>query len=120
MTKVLYRISRGVCPAPDRQWVDALFAEAAAVEPGISRFFWLLGAFGLMTQRYARQAIAMVSPAWLVSLVLAVGFVVLAFVEYEGLAIEDDWYPALAALFAAVLLALSVLNLKRDTSESWP
>ena len=120
MTNVLYRISRGVCPASDRQWLEALFAEADAVEPGPGRVLWLLGAFGLLTQRYVRRLVAMISPAWLVSLTLAVGFFVLAFVEYEGFAIEDDWYPAFAALSAAVLLALSLLSLKRDTSESWP
>ena len=120
MTRVLYRISRTACPASDRPWLDALFAEIDAVETGWARFVWLAGALGLLANRHAQRLAAMISPAWLACFVAMIAFAALAFVEYEGFAIEDDWYPALVALFAAMLIALSVLNLRRPTSEVWP
>lgn len=120
MTRVLYRISRTACPASDRPWLDALFAEIDAVETGGARLIWLFGVLGLLANRHAQRIATMITPAWLACFAAAIAFAVMGFIEYEGLVIEDDWYPAIAAFAATTLIALSVVNLKRHVSELWP
>jgi len=120
MTRVLHRISRNACPAADRPWLDALFAEIDAIESGRARLLWLLGAFGLVTSRYVRRILMIVTPSWLACFVAALGFSWLGIIEYEALAIEDDWYPALATSSFAALLGISILNLRRRTPDTWP
>ena len=120
MTRVLHRISRSACPAADRPWLDALFAEIDAVESGPDRLVWLLGAVGLLVNRHLRRVAGMVTPVWFACLAAALAFAWLGFIEYEGLAVEDDWYPALTATSFAALLGVSVINLRRHTIETWP
>jgi cytochrome bd-type quinol oxidase subunit 2 len=120
MTRVLHRISRTACPASDRPWLDALFAELDAVESARARLVWLLGAVGLVAGRRAQRLAAMVSPAWLASLFAVCAFSFLAFVQYEGFVTEDDWYLAFAAAAIAVLIAVSAINLRRRPPEAWP
>jgi hypothetical protein len=112
MTRVLHRLSRSVCPAIDRPWVDALFAELEAIETGRGRVLWLLGATHLVFDRYVA---ALLSPVNLLLLAAAALFAWMAIMEYEGLAVEDDWYGPVAAIFVAGLIAASVLNLRRST-----
>ena len=111
MTRVLHRLSRRACPAVDRPWLDALFAELEAIETGRGRLLWLLGATHLVFDRYVA---ALLSPVNLLLLAAAVFFAWMAIMEYEGLAVEDDWYGPVAAIFVAGLIAVSVVNLRRN------
>ena len=120
MTRILYRVSRTACPTSDRPWIDALFAELDAVEPARARLVWLLGALGFIAGRRSRRLTTLLSPAWLASLLAVFAFTFLAFIEYEGFLTEDDWYAALAAGAAAILIAASVHNLRRRPPEAWP
>lgn len=120
MTRLLHRISRSACPPADRPWLDALFAESDAVESGRARLVWLLGALGLVADRHARRLASMITPTWLACLIATLAFAYMGFIEYEGLAIEDDWYPAFAAITAATLICVSLLNLRRRSTEVWP
>ena len=120
MTRVLHRISRGLCPAADRRWVDALFAELDAIDSLRGRALWLLGAIGIMLDRNVWRLAAAVTPASMACLVAAVCFGALAIIEYEGLALEDDWYGPIAAGFAAGLIGVSVLNVRRRETGARP
>jgi hypothetical protein len=120
MTRVLHRISRSACPAADRPWLDALFAEIDAVDPGRARIFWLLGAFGLLAHRHLQGLGSVVTPLTLVFFFAAVVFAVMGITEYEGLALEDDWYPAVSAAFVAALIGVTVINLRRRPPRVWP
>jgi hypothetical protein len=111
MTRALHRISRGLCAPPDRPWLDALFAELETIETGRGRLLWLLGAAHLVFDRYLA---ALLSPSNLFLLAAAVLFAWLAITEYEGLAVEDDWYGPIAVSFVAGLIAVSVVNLRRN------
>ena len=120
MTRVLFRISRSACPPADRPWLDALFAEIDAVEPGRARLVWLLGALGFLANRRLRRLSSLVTPLSLACLVQALIFGAMGVTEYEGLAVEDDWYPGISALFAAALLGVMLINLKRRPPQAWP
>lgn len=120
MTRALLRISRAACPAADRRWFDALLAETAAVEPGRARFVWLLGALGFLANRYRRLFAAMITPAWLACLAATAALAYIAIIEYEGITSEDDWNFAFTAVAATVLIALSLINLRRHPPEAWP
>ena len=120
MSRVLYRLSRRACPPADRPWVDALFAELEAVEPGRDRLLWLLGAAGLLLDRYVRLLSFSLSRASLICLAAALTFGWLAIIEYEGLAVEDDWYGPVAALSTAALVCVSFLNLRRQATHVRP
>jgi hypothetical protein len=111
MTRVLHRISRGACPAADRPWLDALFAELEAIDSGRGRLLWLLGATHLVFDRYVA---VLFSPLNLLLLAAAILFGWMAVIEYEGLAVEDDWYGPIALIFVAGLIAVSVVNLRRN------
>jgi hypothetical protein len=111
MTRVLYRISRGVCPSSDRPWLDALFAELESIETSRGRLLWLLGATHLVFDRYLA---ALLRPINLLLLTGATLFAGMAITEYEGLAVEDDWYGPIAMIFVAGWIAVSVVNLRRN------
>ena len=113
MNDVLSRITRAAFPRDDRRWADALLAELAAIETGRGRLLWLLGAPWLLLDRYALRLAGLITPASLICLVATLVFGVLAFTEYEGLAIEDDWYPMITLIFVAGLFCVSFLNLRR-------
>ena len=120
MTRLLYRLSRGACPAADRPWLDALFAELGAIQSSRARCVWLLGATGLLLDRYTRLLTAAASPASLLLAASALVFGWMALTEYEGLLPEDDWYGILAALFIISLISISVLNLRRYSRSLRP
>ena len=120
MTRVLHRISRSACPAADRPWIDALFAELETIESGRARLLWLLGAADLILDRYMRQLAALVTPAAMLCLMGAAVFLTLALTQYEGLAPEDDWYFILAAIFTTSLIGVSGLSLRRNALDVQP
>jgi hypothetical protein len=120
MTRVLQRLTRGVCPAAERPWLDALFAEMEAIESGRARLLWLLGAAGLLADGYTRLIAIVVTPASLTLLSGAFVLGCMALIELEGLLPEDDWYGPLAALCTAGLIGVAVLNLRRPSRSSWP
>jgi hypothetical protein len=113
MNRVLHRISRSPYHAPDRRWVAALLAELATIQGRRARMLWLLGATGMLFGHYTRSLAALLTPVSLVCAAAALLFGVLAITEYEGLAVEDDWYPLIAAAAAAALICVSVFNLRR-------
>jgi uncharacterized membrane protein (DUF2068 family) len=120
MTRALLRISRAACPPADRRWFDALLAETQALEPGHDRFVWLLGALGFLADRYRRLLALMITPAWLTCLAATAALAYLAVIEFEGITSEDDWNFAFMALAAAMLIAVSLINLRRHPPEAWP
>jgi hypothetical protein len=120
MTRVLYRISRSACPAADRPWLDALFAELDAVDSTAGRLAWLLGAVGFVANRHLGR---LDGKLVLVAAFCFVGSLLLGVIWLTGneiFALDDDLYMAGAAIFASGLVALSVLQLKRPTPETWP
>jgi hypothetical protein len=117
MTRVLYRISRSACPAVDRPWLDALFAEIDAIESGKARLLWIFGAVGLLLDRYVRR----LDPRLMLAAVLCAGLSLASgvfwFTGYEGVTGEDDFYIMGAAIFASGLIALSAIQLTRPFME---
>jgi amino acid transporter len=120
MTRVLHRLSRNACPAAGRPWVDALFAEVEAIDSGRARLLWLLGAAGLLFDRYLRLFSAATTPLSLLLLATTAVFAWLAVTEYEGFAFEDDWYGLIAACFATSLVVVTAINLRRPTRSLRP
>jgi hypothetical protein len=113
MTRVLYRISRAACPATDRPWLDALFAEAGTVESGRDRLLWLLGALGLLVDRQARRLDPRLLIAAACCLALSLTSAAFWFTGYEGLTGEDDYSIAGTAVFVAALISLTALQFTR-------
>jgi hypothetical protein len=111
MSRLLYRVSRAVCPAPDRPWLDALLGEIEAIDSPHARLAWLLGAAHVVLDRYVA---AFLRPVNLLLLFSAVVFGWMAIIEYEGLPPEDDWYGPIAAASVAGWIAVSAFNLKRN------
>jgi hypothetical protein len=120
MTRVLYRISRGACHPRDRAWVDALFAESEAIGSVRARAAWLLGAFALSISGRLGRFAAAITPVSLACLAAAIVFAFMGITEYEGLAFEDDWYPAVSLAFVVALIGVAAFNLRRRTPEAWP
>lgn len=119
MTRVLYRISRAACPAADRPWLDALFAESDAVESGRTRLVWLFGAWGLLIDRQARRLDSRLLIAAALCLALSLASGALWFTGYEGLSLDDDFYMAGAAVFVSALVGLSAAQLRRPYQDRW-
>ncbi|HWC30157.1 MAG TPA: hypothetical protein VG845_08760 [Dehalococcoidia bacterium] len=117
MISALHRISRLALPPDDRRWLDALFAEADAVESAPARLLWLFGAAGLLLNR---NLAALCSPVSLLLLLATGFFATLAVIEYEGLALEDDWYGPIATLLATTLVGVWAVNLRRRHRGSQP
>ena len=120
MNRVLHRIAGSPGPAPDGRWVGALFAELAVIDSQRGRLLWLLGAAGLIAGHYTRRCTSLLTPISFICVIATVVFGVMAFTEYEGLAVEDDWYPLITAAFAAALICVSLLNLRRQTQAFRP
>jgi hypothetical protein len=119
MTRVLYRISRSACPAADRPWLDALYAESDAVESGRARLVWLLGAWGMLMDRQARRLDPRLVLAAVLCLALSLVSAALWFTGYEGLSLDDDLYMAGSAIFIAALVGLSAAQLRRPYPDGW-
>jgi hypothetical protein len=119
MTRVLYRISRSACPAADRPWLDALFAESDAVESGRARLVWLLGAWGMLMDRQAQRLDLRLIIGTAACLALSLVSGAFWFTGYEGLALDDDLYMAGSGIFIAALLGLSAAQLRRPYPDGW-
>lgn len=119
MTRVLYRISRSACPAADRPWLDALFAESDAVDSGRARFVWLLGAWGMLIDRQVRRLDPRLVLAAVFCLALSLISGALWQAGYEGLSIDDDFYMAGVAVFVSALIGLSAAQLRRPYPDGW-
>jgi amino acid transporter len=120
VTRVLYRISRNACPAADRPWLDALFAELEAVESTPARLLWLLGAVGLVASRHIGRLDARLVFASALCLAVSLLSGAIWFSGSEVFALDDDLYMAAAAFFASGLVGLSVLQLRHPMPETWP
>jgi hypothetical protein len=94
-------------------WLDALFAEADAIETANERGLWLLGAFGFLTNRLIDRAVSTFTWMSFVCFTATAVFGVMAVTEYEGLLLDDDWYPALALAAVLTLIGVSLANLRR-------
>jgi hypothetical protein len=120
VTRVLYRISRSACPAADRPWLDALFAELDAVDSASARLVWVLGAVGFVAHHHLGRLDGRLILAAVLCFVVSLLSGVIWFTGREILALDDDLYMAGTAIFASGLVALSVLQLKRPIPETWP
>jgi hypothetical protein len=124
MTRVLHGISRWACPAADRPWIDALFAELYAIESRRARLLWLLGAGSLLIDRFAARIAGALLPrvmrAALLALAATAAFAALWLTGYEGLSLDDDFYMAFTAVFIACLFGLSVVHLRRQLWDVRP
>jgi len=80
-------------------------------------FVWLLGAVSFVVNRQAIRVAAALSPLSGLLFLATTTVTVLAAMEYEGLAFEDDWYGVIAALLGAVLVAVAARNIRRRPSE---
>ena len=117
MTRILRGVVRLACPPSDRRWVDALFAECDAIESRGERFAWALGAASLVVNRNSNRLVSVASPLSLLLLLGATVFTVMAVIEYEGLALEDDWYGVIAALLSVSMLAVAAHNIRQRVAE---
>ena len=117
MTRILRGVARLACPPADRRWVDALFAECDAIESRRERLIWLLGGAGLVVNSNATRLASAMSPLSLLLLLVATVFAVMAVIEYEGLAFEDDLYGVVAVLLGAGLVAVAARNIRHRASE---
>ena len=120
MSRVLNHLSRSPFSPPDRRWVQALLAESAAIESPWDRLRWLMGAAILLLNHGSHSLASLITPVSLLCVAATAVFGVMAFIEYEGLAIEDDWYPLITAAFAAALIWILILNLRRQAPEIRP
>jgi hypothetical protein len=69
LQRTTYRVARGVCPAAERAWIDAMFAELEAVDEQ-QRARWALGAFSIAGSGIRLRA-AMVPLSIWVAIVIA-------------------------------------------------
>jgi hypothetical protein len=72
---------------------------------------------GLLANRHAARLAAALSPLSLLLTVATAVFAVMALIEYEGLAFEDDWYGVMSAVCAVFLIAVAARNTRRRTRE---
>ncbi len=118
---LVHRAARAVCPAPERPWVDAMFAELDAVE-GPARGAWALGALSIVWSVITLRAGALVpAPMWwgiVAALHAVVAFAIGSRTDIEALWVDDDVCLRLAWLSGALLIGLGALAINRIFSQA--
>jgi hypothetical protein len=114
---LLRRLAVACCPAPDREWLEAIFAERGQVEGSVARGKWSAGAMPtlitILRLRFATLVPVALRVGAVLSLLLAVAAGVAANLGYEGLRIDDDAYLLLAYAATAAFVAASGIALIR-------
>jgi hypothetical protein len=115
-TALMQRVTRAFCPPAEREWVDAVFAEASAVEGRWRRMSWALGALSVsVTALRVNVASLPTRMRWAAALASGAATLsgVCSITGYEGLKLDDDVYLASAFLSGAVLLSLAFASFGR-------
>ena len=120
MTGLGRRIAMAACPRRDRPWLEALFAEAAAIDSARARVAWLSGATRLVAHSSFHRAAVTGRTALGLALVLAVAAlsVALAYLEFEALHADDDVFVVSAALASVAFIALAGRTWQAGTAEA--
>lgn len=115
--RLVRRLAVACCPAPDREWLEAIFAERGQVEGSFARGKWSVGALPTLITILCLRCATLVPVALRVgavlSLLLAVAAGVAANRGYEGLRIDDDGYLLLTYAATTAFLAASGIALIR-------
>lgn len=114
---LLHRLTAMICPAADRTWIDAMFAELTEISDGGGRLRWMVGA-GSIVGSVIRLRAALYVPAvlWLAIVIAAdavVVFVIGGNSDFEGFRMDDDVFLRFAWVSGALLVGLVVLAINR-------
>jgi hypothetical protein len=104
--KLSRRIAIAACPARDRPWVEALFAELDAVDGSWNRLAWIMGAARLVAssgeQRLKSAMKGRTRLPLLFALLAAILSAFMARIDSEALRIDDDWFIVSTVLFVLI------------------
>ena len=116
MTRFVHRAAAAICPAGQRHWVHAMFAELAAIDGPSRRMGWMLGASGIVFAAIEARVLTMLSLRMRVALVAALcaAFVcaILSYVDVQAALLDDDLLAALSATAAVLLVALAAVAVR--------
>lgn len=111
--RLIHRVAAAICPAAQRQWVHAMFAELAAIDGTGRRMSWVLGAASIVLAAIEARARTMPSlrmrVAVIVALSAALGSGILSYVDSDAIRVDDDLLAALSVAAAASLVALAAV-----------
>lgn len=113
----LHALTAAACPPPNREWIDALFAEVPAITGGWARLRWVSGAIPVIASSLTAQTKAVVGARQMMAIALtfalAFAFATGGVVGFEGLGVDDDAYLGLASLPGVVAVLFSTIALTR-------
>ena len=111
--RLIHRAAAAICPAGQRHWVHAMFAELAAIDGPGHRMSWMLGAASVVLAATQARALTVLSIRMRIALVVALGAAlasgILAYVDVQAALLDDDLLAALSAAAAASLFALAAV-----------
>lgn len=114
---LLHRLTAMICPASERAWIDAMFAELTAIDGGGVRLRWMLGAAAIVGSVIRLRAALFVPGVLWWAIVVALHAVVLFAIggnsDFEGLQMDDDVFLQFAWVSGALLAGLVVLAINR-------
>ena len=117
---LMHRLARVACPPGQRGWIDAMFAELAAIEPS-ERRRWAAGAPAMLVAVLSMRVRALPAAITWGMLLAAHAAIVFAFgsrSDFEGLRMDDDVFFRLAWISGALFVGLGVLAITRIYSHT--
>jgi hypothetical protein len=113
---LIHRLAAAICPATQRQWVHAMFAELSAIEGSTPRMTWALGAASIALAAIEARAMTIVPfrirAGIVVALCAGIGSSMLAYFEPESILIDDDVFVVLGVVATAALVGLAVIAVR--------
>lgn len=105
------RTATFICPAAQRQWVDAMFAELVAIDPPRRRIVWMAGATAIVFAAIEARALTALSLRMrlgiAVAFVTAVASAFLSYVDVQAVLLDDEMLAVLSGVAAVALLGLA-------------
>ncbi len=114
---LLHRLTAMACPANERAWIDAMFAELTAIDGGSVRLRWMLGAAAIVGSVVRLRAAMFVPGVLWWAIVVALHAIVLFSIggnsDFEGFRMDDDVFLQFAWVSGVLLVGLVVLAINR-------
>ena len=121
-TGLLQRAATTICPAAERQWVDAMFAELAAIDRPAGRACWVLGAAAIVLAAINARIATTLSLRLRISIAiafgLALGAAVISYIDVQAALLDDELLAAFSVLAAITLLGLATAAVRNVFSYS--
>ncbi len=108
---IVQRVAAAICPAPQRHWIQAMFAELAAIEGPGHRMSWMLGSAKIVSAAIEARARALLSLRMRIALVVALSVAlacgILSYMDVQAILLDDELLAVLCVASVVTLFALA-------------